>query len=348
MSRIIQEASLDIDIVDPVTSCKEAYALLQKAEVDRAKRDELLTQLENARGKWGEATKKQEKAELVLDELRLMASCGDDDALIVAIGRSEQRRLLALKIQEVENEILENADGLTVEEAKAEAGGQRSDQLVAEIDEINEKVRSLTDQSAQIGEKIKALSTKQEEMEKGRGASLALQEREDAGANLASCARRWMILKTATVILQRGIERFRQEQQGPMLARASEIFEKLTCESFARLLVDYDDKDRPVLLGERADGETCHVDGMSDGTRDQLFLSLRLAAIENYIASAEPLPFIADDLFVHFDDNRAAAGLDALIALGGLTQVLFFTHHRHLADLAMQRGGGKTVYMHSL
>jgi uncharacterized protein YhaN len=87
---------------------------------------------------------------------------------------------------------------------------------------------------------------------------------------------------------------------------------------------------------------------MSDGTRDQLFLSLRLAAIENYIASAEPLPFIADDLFVHFDDDRAAAGLDALIALGGLTQVLFFTHHQHLADLALQRGGGKTVYMHSL
>lgn len=348
MSRIIQEASLDIDITDPVASCKEAYALLQNAERDQAKKDELLGQLESARKKLGEATKKQEKAELVLDELRQMASCGDDDALIVAIGRSEERRLLTLKTQEVENEILENADELTVEEAKAEAEGQRTDQLVAEIDEINERVRSLNDQSAQIGEKIKALSTKQEEMEKGRGASRALQEREDAGANLASCAQRWMVLKTATIILQRGIERFRQEQQGPMLARASEVFEQLTCESFARLLVDYDDKDNPVLLGERADGKTCHVDGMSDGTRDQLFLSLRLAAIQNYVALAEPLPFIADDLFVHFDDNRAAAGLDALIALGGATQVLFFTHHRHLADLAMQRGDSKTVCVHHL
>ena len=35
---------------------------------------------------------------------------------------------------------------------------------------------------------------------------------------------------------------------------------------------------------------------MSDGTRDQLYLSLRLAFIENYCTNEEPLPFIADDI----------------------------------------------------
>ncbi len=74
-----------------------------------------------------------------------------------------------------------------------------------------------------------------------------------------------------------------------------------------------------------------------------MFLSLRLAAIERYLVEAEPLPFIADDLFVHFDDARASAGLESLIALGGKTQVLLFTHHGHLADLARQAGGGNRV-----
>jgi uncharacterized protein YhaN len=78
---------------------------------------------------------------------------------------------------------------------------------------------------------------------------------------------------------------------------------------------------------------------MSDGTRDQLFLALRIAAVESYAGAAEPLPFIADDLFVNFDDARAAAGIDALIGLGAGTQVLLFTHHRHLAELARGRPG---------
>jgi uncharacterized protein YhaN len=87
---------------------------------------------------------------------------------------------------------------------------------------------------------------------------------------------------------------------------------------------------------------------MSDGTRDQLFLSLRLAAVERYLAETEPLPFIADDLFVHFDDARASAGLESLIALGDKTQVLLFTHHRHLAELARQAGGGNRVRVQEL
>ncbi|MGZ8996522.1 MAG: ATP-binding protein, partial [Rhodospirillales bacterium] len=135
----------------------------------------------------------------------------------------------------------------------------------------------------------------------------------------------------------------RREQQGPLLARAESLFRALTLGSFVRFRIDYDDADRPCLLGVRSDGSTCPTSGMSDGTRDQLFLALRLAAIERYLGEAEPLPFIADDLFVHFDDARASAGLESLIALGGKTQVLLFTHHRHLAELARAAGGSNRV-----
>jgi uncharacterized protein YhaN len=42
------------------------------------------------------------------------------------------------------------------------------------------------------------------------------------------------------------------------------------------------------------------------------------------------MPFIADDLFINFDDKRAAAGFQVLNELAKKTQVLFFTHHQHL------------------
>jgi uncharacterized protein YhaN len=78
---------------------------------------------------------------------------------------------------------------------------------------------------------------------------------------------------------------------------------------------------------------------MSTGTADQLYLALRIAAIEDYLDHAEPMPFIADDLFINFDDKRAAAGFRVLGELAKKTQVLFFTHHEHLLEVAQKALG---------
>jgi uncharacterized protein YhaN len=43
---------------------------------------------------------------------------------------------------------------------------------------------------------------------------------------------------------------------------------------------------------------------------------------------------VADDLFINFDDDRAAAGFTVLGHLAAKTQVLFFMHHRHLLEIA--------------
>ena len=45
------------------------------------------------------------------------------------------------------------------------------------------------------------------------------------------------------------------------------------------------------------------MEGMSNGTRDQLYLALRLASLEKYMESSEPMPFIVDDILVDFDDE---------------------------------------------
>jgi uncharacterized protein YhaN len=89
----------------------------------------------------------------------------------------------------------------------------------------------------------------------------------------------------------------------------------------------------------RPDGKTVRTEGLSTGTADQLFLALRIASVEDYLDRAAPLPFIADDLFIHFDDDRAAAGFKVLGELSEKAQVLFFTHHQHLLDIAREALG---------
>ena len=85
----------------------------------------------------------------------------------------------------------------------------------------------------------------------------------------------------------------------------------------------------------RDDGRTMvEVGAMSEVTTDQLFLALRLAALEQSVPAGGVLPFLADDLFVNFDDERAEAGFKVLAEAAKTTQNLFFTHHPHLVRIA--------------
>lgn len=149
-------------------------------------------------------------------------------------------------------------------------------------------------------------------------------------------------LHTQVMLLDHALTRYRDEQQAPLLSRASTYFQELTCGEHTRLIADVEG-DGVALWSRRADGagSMVPVGGMSDGTRDQLYLALRLAAVDLHLEHNTALPFIADDLFVNFDDARTGAALKALATLATRTQTLYFTHHAHLVDLAREAVGDR-------
>ena len=150
-------------------------------------------------------------------------------------------------------------------------------------------------------------------------------------------------------MLKDAVERHRKRNQGPVLDRAGALFRALTAGSFAGLRDDLDDAGKPRLQGLRADGKTLlDVEAMSEGTADQLYLALRLASLGAYLDDHEPMPLVVDDILVNFDDARATAALRALAELAGRTQVLFFTHHDHLVDLARAALDPTSIVVHSL
>ena len=87
---------------------------------------------------------------------------------------------------------------------------------------------------------------------------------------------------------------------------------------------------------------------MSNGSHDQLYLALRLASLESWLQTHEPIPFVVDDILLNFDDPRALAALRALAELSQQTQVLFFTHHRHLVELAEANLPASVLFVHEL
>jgi len=170
-------------------------------------------------------------------------------------------------------------------------------------------------------------------------AAIAEANRQVAIAQMSGAIERYVKLRVSTRMLRWAIDRYREEKQDPLLKRAGQIFSTVTLGSYTGLTVDYDG-DRPLLKGRRPDGKHVGVEGLSSGTRDQLFLALRIAALEQHLASGgRPLPFIADDLFINFDDKRAAAAFGVLAELAQRTQVIYLTHHTHLTSIAAERVG---------
>ena len=179
-------------------------------------------------------------------------------------------------------------------------------------------------------------------------AAEAAERAEQLLAGIIPDAEQYLRLTIARLILEEQMERYRQDNQTPVLRRASELFAKLTLGSFSGLRDEIDDKGNPVLLGVRPNKTEVSVYGMSDGTRDQLFLALRLATIELQGDQQDPLPFVVDDILVSFDDERSKACLMVLAEFAQKTQVLVFTHHSMVARAANDLGKEKGVFVHEL
>ena len=187
-----------------------------------------------------------------------------------------------------------------------------------------------------------------DEISGGSDAIEAEEDQQHALAEMEVQAEKYVKIKSASMLLRWAIDRYRKEKQAPLFERASNIFSQLTAGSFESLTLDYDDKDKPQIIGIRPDQRHVGVGGMSDGTTDQLYLALRVAAIENHLETVPPLPFIADDLFINFDDERSTAGVEALADLSKHTQVLFFSHHQHLIELAEKNIASEKLSVHHL
>ncbi|WP_419808591.1 AAA family ATPase [Sphingomonas sp.] len=293
---------------------------------------------EEDRRRHGELQEAQAKLRATDDALApFLAETGAADraALGAAIERSKARRALVEGVAATENAIIEAGDGLGLDALVAAVDATDLDQVASQLttlgsrlDELNAAVDAAATAHGDARATFAAHDTG------GTAAVNAAADAEQARSELEVLAEDYILKRTQAVTLKWAIEKYRERHQDPLLLRAGELFSTLTTGRYATLKVDTDGPS-PRLRGMRDDMRTMvDVDAMSEGTTDQLFLALRLAALEQSVAAGVALPFLADDLFVNFDDRRAEAGFRVLVEVARSTQVLFFTHHPHLIQIA--------------
>jgi uncharacterized protein YhaN len=222
--------------------------------------------------------------------------------------------------------------GLAEAEIRAAIDGRDDDALAlaaSEMQAAHGAARAACDAAIEQDTQARAALA---ELDRRDGAASAAQDEQDAVAEIAEAVERFSLDHVAARLLSAAIERYRAEHQSPIVERASGAFATLTGGRWTGIGVDYD-LETPKLAAIR-DGALYGPDALSEGTRDQLFLALRVAAIEEHARRATPLPFIADDLFITFDEMRTENGFRLLGELGAYTQVIVFTHHLHVAECA--------------
>lgn len=323
---------------DPVA----LFAALGRARAAAAHHDGLVAARTKAHAAVQTATQDLTDAAAALDDLRALyrlEAAADVPALVALSARRRDR--LAAKTATLE-ELAVAGDGLSPADLSADLAESDPDALTADLSAVNQVIAELQQDLPIVSAQARDAERALEALRHRVGIGAAAQDAAAAEARAGDVARRWIRLRAAGLLLGLAVERYRDRNEHPLLRRASALLALMAASGgnpVTHLKVDYGDADHPVLVGVRRDGSDAHVQDMSEGLRDQLFLALRIAAVEAHVAQASPLPFIADDLFITSDEPRTAAGLAAMAELGAATQVILFTHHQYVLDAAAGLAG---------
>ncbi|MEX2381524.1 MAG: AAA family ATPase [Opitutales bacterium] len=280
----------------------------------------------------------------LLDE----AGIEEEEQLISVENASKKSRESTQSQANIREQLLDYCGGGTVEELILAIQKTETETLPGEIEGIKSRREVLSKELNSLNEQVWARGREIEALDGSEAAAIKAAEIQETTAALRTKIEEYTRLRLASILLRREIERYRKKHQGPILKRAGEFFARLTLGSFSALSTDFGDKDEQILIGLRSDGSRVRVEGMSDGTCDQLYLALRLASLEHHLETNESVPLILDDILVNFDDARAGATLEILAELSSKNQIIYFTHHRHILDIAKAMPLKPAVSFHAL
>jgi len=343
-----QRATGTIDAVASDLRSMSAHAL---PEAIRELRVRLDTARHNA-ARFAEREKeiRRVQAEFNDVEAELRAACGRRDGLLstagVPLDGIEARITASLELRRlrVEEERLRRELRLgarcSVEEIDVEAECAGYDGLRTELLQLGDVLTTLVGERERLIEDRREVARAREVLDRSDEAAQAQGDLLAVGGEIDRHVRRYAALITAKTLLEEEVNRYALTHQAPVLAAASRYLARLTGERYNQVRVVGDGVDQVIEVvcaqGERS------IEQLSDGTRDQLYLALRLSVLEEHLRAAHALPLIVDDALLTFDDRRTGAALLAFRDFAKLTQVIYFTHHERVLDISRDVLGAET------
>ncbi|EFC85200.1 conserved hypothetical protein [Parafrankia sp. EUN1f] len=321
------------DLVDQLSGLHRA------ATQNRARAAEIDQAIEGLTTRVEAAARLRDSAAGRLDELGAQVTLAPGQTLADAAARQRDLAHVTAELTAAEALLRATVPGDDLEAVVSDLTGRTDAELAAEVtrarDEHDRYAAAQRDAWTAVGTGERRLL----DLESGASAGELHARAQESLALVAETAERYVIARLQHETLRSELAAYERRHASPLLAAAGQLLERLTEGRYVALrAVDRGDSARTLKV-IRSDEQELGPDDLSEGTCDQVFLALRLAAINQLQREradrGEPtLPVVLDDVLMTFDDDRTRAALRVLAEFAPSWQIILLTHHEHLADLA--------------
>ncbi len=258
-----------------------------------------------------------------LEEISLLfqaANTKDEHEFIEKGERTHEKREIEKKASQLFDSLTVWMDVTEINKIKA---GEYDDEVLLK--------KQLTKISKEIDDVKEKWKQKSQQLSDQRAALEMLEDREEVSLlkhqialkkeKLEKLAGEWAIDQIALERLLQAKNRYYEIYVPKVFQHASNYFSRLTLGRYQQLVLL---EESNWIQVEDREGFFYTVDELSQGTKDQLYIAIRLA-LSNVMAKDLSLPFLIDDGFVHFDQYRKESILEILQELSEDHQILYFT-----------------------
>ena len=345
---VVDKLVPDLNNLKPEEATAELNVRLTKDREHRMEYQRLVKETRKNASQLADVRKDMAAQREILRQLCMVAKVDQPDDLPAVEKKAKTKTKVVGELVAINERLAELAAGEDLDKFADKVKKQDPDELQAKLEGLEANRAELKKETERLTGDI---AVAERELESIGGESRAAEIAEKAegfAGQIQTNVQHYVRLKLASLVLAKSIERYREANQSPVLEAASSYFKTITTGNFEGLRADFDERGDPVLKALRPNSHLLTLHQMSDGSRDQLFLALRLGGLARYVKANGLMPFIVDDVLVHFDDDRSAAALAALSELANDTQVVFFTHHKHLVNLAESLVPDEILSVHQL
>ncbi len=337
-SHRIDQVMVDCDLVPEGNPLDHIRQLKEQLEQDRQlvrARAKATRNLERARRRHRSMVKRVKSTQKKIEKLFLQWDTTSEEAFLQKVDQRPLHKRLRKEYEAAETDWINARQHITepqdlddwLSESETITFQTRLTDAMKTTEQLRDSLRSLEEQLAPLSEKLQ--SAKHDRSTEPLQAELAKIERE-----LATQRDRRQLLERAGSLLEETRAVVARDHQPPTLRDASHWLMRLTNGRYTRITTAVDEARLEV---HDASGSLWQPERLSRGTREQVFLALRLALIRDLQRHGVMLPVVMDDALVNFDDSRAESAARVLVEFVAdqpqARQLLALTCHAHVASL---------------
>ncbi|AQQ52547.1 ATP-binding protein [Planococcus lenghuensis] len=321
----VQQRLLEAEAAGIVASADELYTLIRTECRRRQDQQLAFDQQEEKREKTLAEHKKLEtlcaKIKQEIQSLLQEAGVEDESAFYRLSQQAAEWNRLLQELRPIEDQLNAFGEIQEPEDTEERTAGDMLIQCEERLKQLEMERKELLQERAEKVQMLEHLMT---------DGSLAdkQQQLEAQKAELAALAQKWAVDRAIAEAIRRTLDELKEKRLPAVLAGAQAIFSRLTGSAYNELAMAQDGYFEAV----RTDGFRFRITELSQATKEQAYLALRLALAAS-LKTEQPFPVLLDDPFVHFDRSRLLQMISLMREMKANHQFIYFTCHDTITSL---------------